>query len=120
MRFADYPTYLGPRKHRRSRRVSFGPKRTCMAKTEAVAYCHDSSDDDEESVYEDCLSHYAGFEHDDDELLNRECYASIERSKRQAWQLRQVEPGLFDSEEYASSQVRKVCTYALSTTSRFR
>ncbi|KAH7924986.1 hypothetical protein BV22DRAFT_1195478 [Leucogyrophana mollusca] len=102
VRFADYPTYLGPRKHRRGRRASFGPKRTCMVKTEAAAYYHDSSDDDEDSVYEDCLSHYVGFEHDYEELLNRECYASIERSKRQAWQLRQVEPGLFDPEEYAS------------------
>lgn len=111
VRFDDTPTYFRTR-HRIKPHKSSTPKgalRSCLVINNTDPFKELLSDDDDDvSVYEDCLTSYPGFFKDMEDLFEREYLKQMEIEKsRSSWELTEFGCTKIDPQEYLSSCLAK-------------
>ncbi|KAG2135387.1 uncharacterized protein EDB93DRAFT_827153 [Suillus bovinus] len=112
VRFDDSPTYIRTRRRIKPHKspTPKGSLRSCLVINNTDPLKEVLSDDDDEvSVYEDCLTYYPGFFKDMEDLLEREHLKQMEiaKSRSPSWDLTEFGCTKMDPQEYLSSCLAK-------------
>ncbi|KAG2344807.1 hypothetical protein BDR05DRAFT_998827 [Suillus weaverae] len=108
VRFADSPTYFRTKRRIKPHKspIQKGELRSCLVINNTDPFKEFLSDDDDDvSVYEDCLTSYPGFFKDMEDLLEREHLEQmeIEKSRSPSWELTEFGCTKMDRQDYLSS-----------------
>ncbi|KAG1873829.1 hypothetical protein F4604DRAFT_1925406 [Suillus subluteus] len=112
VRFDDSPTYFRTRRRIKPHNspIPKGALRSCLVINNTDPFKELLSDDDDDvSIYEDCLTSYPGFFKDMEDLLEREHLKQmeIEESRSPSWELTEFGCTKMDPQEYLRSCLAK-------------
>lgn len=107
VRFDDSPTYFRPKRRIKPHKspTPKGGLRSCLVANNTDPFKELLSDDDDDvSVYEDCLTSYPGFFKDLEDLHEREYFKQmgIERSRTPSWELTEFGCTRISPQDYLS------------------